>query len=178
MKKYLFAFALLSSFSAFSAELKLFHNYVKVPLANKDKVFVAKILQEIDFDEVAMDLMVNVARNGLINKYESFCKKNEFGGDNIFTTDLLSGKFDSYFRNMLTNSNGPDNAKEFVAIFLSVVGEPDRNELLKLGALKSKFVNKLIVGYYLNTFIASQESAFKSIGNSFYAEHCASKVIN
>jgi hypothetical protein len=61
---------------------------------------------------------------------------------------------------------------------LSVVDESDRNELLKLGALKSKFVNKLIVGYYLNTFIASQESAFKSIGNSFYAEHCGSKVIN
>ena len=77
MKKYIIVLAFMLALPVWSTELKLFSNYVKIPLTDSDKVFVAKILQEIDFDEVAMDLMVNVARNGLINKYESFCKKNE-----------------------------------------------------------------------------------------------------
>jgi hypothetical protein len=176
MKKYLIALALLFALPVWSAELKLFWNYSKIALADKDKVFVEKILQEIDFYEVAMDLMVNNgARSGVINKYLNLCKNNQFGGHVNFTVELMSGKFDPYFRKALTNTNGPSNARDFATVFLSVTDEYERKELLKLSAQKSKFVNKLVVGYYLNDFVVSNNAAFENIGNSFYAEHCGTK---
>ena len=176
MKKYTIALAFMFSLPVWSTELKFFSNYEKIPLTARDKVFVEQLLHEIDFYEMAMDLMVKTgARNGVINKYLNHCKNNEFGGYGSFTGELMAGKFDLYFRKILTNTNGPSNARNFATIFLSVADEYDRNELLKLSSQKSKFVQKLIVRYYLNDFVISNNAAFENIGNSFYTEHCGAK---
>ena len=176
MKKYLLILLLLLSTPIWSAELNLFNNYGKRTLAVNDKIFVERLLEEINFDEVALDLMVTSgAGSGVINNYLTHCKNNEFGGQLKFTLDLTASKFDSNLRTILIKSNGPANSRDFAMIFLSITNESERKELLELSAKRSKFVNKLIVGYYLNPFINENRAAFENIGNIFYAEYCGEK---
>ena len=175
MKKYIIALAFMLALPVWSTELKLFSNYGTRTFSANDKAFVEKLLQEIDFDEVAMDLMAQGVRNGVINDYLFFCKNNELDGHIKFTLDLVEGKFDSTFRRFLANTNGLFSSKEFAIIILSTVTESDRKDLFKLSELKSKFVNKLIAAYYLKLFIDGNKAAFENIGNAFYAEKCSAK---